>query len=300
MNSRYRSIMMAGLLPVLALAGCTNAPHRSAAPLAPAAHYVALGSSFAAGPGVTVSADTPTIRCTRSRDNYAHQLARRRGLDLVDVSCGGATTAHLLGPWKELPPQLDALTTDAALVTITIGGNDVSFVGYLFMESCKGAAIRPDLEQASAKCKAMTAQQPPGPVPAAPTEGAWAKLATDLDRVAGEVRRRAPKARLIFVDYVTLLPSGAPCPQVPLSTDAIATAQATADRLAQLTATVAKRNDADVLRASASSRSHDACAAQPWSNGFVARPGIDPFTPYHPNLAGMTAIATALDHLLGR
>ncbi|WP_140419359.1 hypothetical protein [Sphingobium sp. Z007] len=74
----------------------------------------------------------------------------------------------------------------------------------------------------------------------------------------------------------------------------------TADRLAQLTTEVAKRNGADVLRASTLSRAHDACANQPWSNGFVARPGVDPFTPYHPNLTGMTAIAGALDRQLER
>jgi lysophospholipase L1-like esterase len=293
-------MLAAALLPILSLAGCVTAPVRPTQSIAPSARYVALGSSFAAGPGVTVSADSPATRCTRSRDNYAHQLARLRQLDLVDVSCGGATTAHLLGQWKELAPQLDALTPDTALVTITIGGNDVSYVGYLFVESCKGALGRPDLEKLSAMCKAMTGRPSSAAVPAAPTEAAWTKLAADMDRIAMEVRKRAPKARIIFVDYVTLLPSGAPCPTVPLSAQAMATAQATATRLAQLTADVAKRNGADVLRASALSRGHDACAAQPWSNGFVARPGVDPFTPYHPNLAGMTAIAAALDRQLGR
>ncbi|BBF71336.1 hypothetical protein SBA_ch1_35360 [Sphingomonas bisphenolicum] len=292
--------MLAALLPILLVAGCATAPGQSTAPTVPSARYVALGSSFAAGPGVTVSADNPATRCTRSKDNYAHQLARLRQLDLVDVSCGGATTAHLLGPWKELAPQLDALTPDTALVTITIGGNDVSYVGYLFVESCKGAEDRPALAKAFAMCKAMTARQPSFPAPAVPTDADWSKLAADLDRIAAEARRRAPQARIVFVDYVTLLPSGAPCPQVPLSGQALATAQATADRLARLTASVAKHNGADVLRASTLSRGHDACAAQPWSNGFVARPGVDPFTPYHPNLAGMTAIATALDRMLGR
>lgn len=300
MNSKCRSAILAALLPILSLAGCATTPGRSAAPIASSALYVAMGSSFAAGPGVTVSADSPATRCTRSQDNYAHQLARLRQLDLVDVSCGGATTAHLLGPWQELPPQLDALTPDTALVTITIGGNDVSYVGYLFVESCKGAEDRPDLAKALAVCKAMAGRQPSGPAPSAPTEAAWTKLAADMERIAVEVRRRAPNARLIFVDYVTLLPSGAPCAQVPLTVQAMATAQATAARLARLTAAVAKRSGADVLRASALSQGHDACAAQPWSNGFVARPGVDPFAPYHPNLAGMTGIATALDRLLAR
>jgi lysophospholipase L1-like esterase len=289
-------------IEALLLAGCAAAPDVARAPLAPSARYVAMGSSFAAGPGVTVSADRPATRCTRSRDNYARQLARLRQLDLVDVSCGGATSAHLLGPWNELAPQIDALTADTALVTITIGGNDVGYVGRLFTASCSGGSDL--LASAAAICKGMAARQQAGgaavSLPPIPTEAAWATLAASLDRVTEEVRRRAPRARLIFVDYVTLLPTGALCPQVPLNADDAASARATARRLAQETASAAKRAGAETLRVSALSQAHDACAAVPWANGFVPRQGSAPFAPYHPNLAGMTAIATALDRMLGR
>lgn len=280
----------------LLLAGCAAVPDVAKAPIAPSARYVAMGSSFAAGPGVTVSADSPATRCARSRDNYARQLARLRQLDLVDVSCGGATSAHLLGPWNELPPQLDALTADTALVTITIGGNDVGYVSHLFMASCKGGGDLP--ASAAAMCNGMAVRQQASSPPAVPTEGAWATLAASLDRITTEVRRRAPRARLIFVDYVTLVPSGALCRQVPLSTEDAANMRVIARRLAKETASAARRAGADVLRASALSQAHDACAAQPWANGLFAREGVDPFTPYHPNLAGMTAIATALDRML--
>lgn len=296
-----RRIISAAVAALL-LAGCAATPDVERAPLAPSARYVAMGSSFAAGPSVTVSADSPATRCNRSRDNYARQLARLRQFDLVDVSCGGATSAHLLGPWNELAPQIDALTADTALVTITIGGNDVGYVGRLFMASCKGGADLP--ASAAAMCKGMAARQQAGgasaSLPAIPTEAAWATLAGSLDRATSEVRRRAPRARLIFVDYVTLLPSGALCPQVPLNANDAASARATARRLAQETAAAAKRAEAQTLRVSVLSQGHDACAAQPWANGFIAREGVDPFTPYHPNLAGMTAIATALDRMLGR
>ena len=80
---------------------------QSAAPPPAGAKYVNMGSSFAAGPSI-MPAEIPTTRCGRSAQNYAHQLASRHNLSLVDVSCGGSTTAHLLGPWNELAPQLDA------------------------------------------------------------------------------------------------------------------------------------------------------------------------------------------------
>ena len=41
--------------------------------------------------------------------------------------------AHVLAPWNELPAQIDAVTPDTRLVTITIGGNDLNYIGNLFM-----------------------------------------------------------------------------------------------------------------------------------------------------------------------
>ena len=64
--------------------------------------YVALGSSFASGPGIEPIIDAG---CGRSGNNYAHLVAERLGYDLVDVSSGGATVAGLHSvvtqPWSE-------------------------------------------------------------------------------------------------------------------------------------------------------------------------------------------------------
>lgn len=297
MASRHTFVSLLHWLSMSLVGGCATTPQSALLPVAPSARYVAMGSSFAAGPGVTVSADSPATRCTRSRDNYARQLARMRQLDLVDVSCGGATTAHLLGPWRELPPQMDALTSETALVTITIGGNDIGYVGKLFIASCRGAAALPTAAQTDAMCKAITGRAPDASMA---TDAAWATLAGRLDEIAAEVRRRAPRARLIFVDYVTLVPDGLSCPQVPLLPDDAAAARATAKQLAQVTEDAARRAGAGLVKASALSRGHDACAATPWATGFVARDGSKMSAPYHPNLAAMTGIADALDQMLKR
>ena len=291
---RKRIAVAALSLPLaLALAACASAA------LPPQARYVAMGSSFAAGPGVTVPADSPSTRCSRSADNYAHQLARRRNLALTDVSCGGATTAHVLGPWNELPAQIDALSPDTALVTITIGGNDIGFIGGLMAASCEGEAA----QAAAAMCRGLRARTASGSADARgtePSEEAWRSLESALERIAAQVRVRAPGARLVFVDYVALLPAGEPCAQTPLSAQAIATARAKAARLSELTARAATKAGARVLRASMLSRGHDACSAQPWATGFVPPAGATDFVPYHPTLAGMTGIAAALDQLLER
>lgn len=252
--------------------------------LAAGDRYVAMGSSFAAGPGVTTPADE-VKRCQRSTGNYAQQLARLRGLRLTDVSCGGATTAHVLGPWSELAPQIDALTADTRLVTITVGGNDVGYIGGLIGASCQRdpAPSRPCV------------QMPPA------SEAAWQALDAAMTRIADEVKRRAPAARLVFVEYPVVLPARRLCAETPMSPEQQAdVSRAVAARLAALTRAVAKRAGTDLLPVATLSKGHDACAAAPWITGFPRAGGPKVMVPYHPNLAGMTAQAQALDRLLSR
>ena len=95
--------------------------------------YVALGSSMAAGPGIRPSADGAPFRAGRSARNYPHLVAEKLGLDLVDVTYSGATTANVLTePQHGAPPQIDALDGSEDLVTVTIGGNDAGYVPLLF------------------------------------------------------------------------------------------------------------------------------------------------------------------------
>src|SRR3954463_13481026 len=93
--------------------------------------YVALGSSFASGPGIEPILDPG---CGRSSANYAHLVAERLGYELVDVTSGGATVDDVLSRPQALllggrvPPQIEALRPDADLVTLTVGGNDVDYL----------------------------------------------------------------------------------------------------------------------------------------------------------------------------
>ena len=257
--------------------------------LAPGARYVSMGSSFAAGPGVTESADTPPNACGRSVDNYAHQLARKRKLLLVDMGCNGATTRNVLEGQNGLPPQVDALTPDTKLVTITIGGNDVSYMGAMIGSSCRNLAGAD--AAAAQKCN----------VSFVASEAQWRGAEQGMDHIVAEVRRRSPSARLVFVDYLTAFPARGLCAGLPLSPADAERLRAVAGRLAEMTARVAHRNKVELIRASSLSRSHNVCSPVPWSVGYVPLPrGTFGPVPYHPNLAGMTAIAGALDRLLGR
>jgi len=285
----------AAALAILTLPACAPRTDIASTSLPAGSKYVSMGSSFASGPGITTTAD---VRCRRSRDNYGHQLARSRQLALVDVSCGGATTAHILGPRDELPPQIDAVTPDTRLVTITIGGNDLGLMVGLIAASCEGEAAA---GMHSATCRRLLTRLPNGFVVPVPDEAAWARVESAMDEISREVRRRAPHARLVFIDRFRVLPPSGVCAEVPLSEAAAVRYRAMADRMARIDAAVAERASADLVKASELSRDHSACAKDPWLTGFLIPAGARPdLTPYHPNLAGMTAIAAAIDAQLGK
>ena len=292
----------AWLMAILATCGsgaCMRASGGGLQTIQPGSTYVAMGSSFAAGPGITTVADTPPNLCPRSNDNYAHQFARKRGLALIDVSCGGATTDDILKPSGDRPAQIEAVDSNTSLVTVTIGGNDVNYVGGLFIGSCDGD--RSDApKEVTTFCEEMAPHVSRDPLAGlmnepVRSEEAWQKLEDNLDMIVSEVRRRAPQAKLVFVDYIRILPPTTLCSAIPLSDRAAEHARTTALRLEQLTANVARRGGAELIQASQLSIGHDACKENNWAGGLIRQPGERNFSSYHPNLSAMTAIANALD-----
>jgi hypothetical protein len=125
-----------------------------------------------------------------------------------------------------------------------------------------------------------------------PTEEDYAALETNLHRIAREVLRRAPRARLIFVQYVRLVPD-LPCSQIRMSTEGAALSRSTGERLAAVTSRVSLSEGAEVLETDQQSRQHTACDSAPWSTGPDPL-GPDANAPWHPNRAGHAAIAEFL------
>jgi lysophospholipase L1-like esterase len=100
-----------------------------AAPVAQAASsplsYVALGDSYSAASGVLPLDLFAPPECLRSVRNYPHVIAADTGAQLKDVTCGAAETSDFFeSQYSGVAPQLDALSEDTQLVTMTIGGND--------------------------------------------------------------------------------------------------------------------------------------------------------------------------------
>jgi lysophospholipase L1-like esterase len=262
---------------------------------APSGHaqYVAMGSSFGAGPGVGTRAPGSPAPCIRSADNYAHLFARMRGLELTDVTCSGATTQSLLyGRRHLLAPQLDAVKPETKLVTITIGGNDVSFIGNLFAWSCENDRQRIVPAWRPSVCNVTPPQK---------VEEGFSGLEGNLRKTVDGIHHRSPNAMVVFVDYVTILPSKGSCrDRLPLTGEELDRGRAVAARLAALTARVAQETGSGLLKASELTQKHNLCSADPWIFGFRfprTRLSYGPVA-YHPTAKAMHAIAEKLDQML--
>ncbi|HZX02790.1 SGNH/GDSL hydrolase family protein, partial [Kribbella sp.] len=179
--------------------------------IASGSRYVALGSSFAAGPGISPIVDAAA---GRSGSNYAHLVASGLGLDLVDVSYSGATTAHLIDtPQNDAPPQLDALTADTALITITCGGNDLEYVGTFLRGSFLNTIAKPATILGRRVANRIRAR-----VSYLKDDASYQAVTDALTTVVERARERSPEARILLVDYLSLVgPSTRPRLDVPLN-----------------------------------------------------------------------------------
>ena len=119
-----------------------------------------------------------------------------------------------------------------------------------------------------------------------------------LCAVGRVLRERAPRARVFFVDYLTLLPA-AGVPAAPLSAADADLGRHVATTLERLTADAAAATGCEVVRAAAASRHHHAWSAEPWTIAHeigVPLPGRP--APLHPNAAGMRAVAELVSNQL--
>ncbi|AKP58311.1 SGNH/GDSL hydrolase family protein [Mycobacteroides abscessus] len=252
-----------------------------------AGRYVALGSSMAAGPGIMPRAQGSPRLAGRSARNYPHQIAERQGYQLVDVTYSGATTAHILtDSHNDDPPQIDALDGTEELVTVTVGGNDVGYVPFLV-----AASLPRILHALPVVGRALDALLDPNK-----RKEACAVIGKSLRAVGEQVRDRSPRARVIFVDYLSLLPpEGQPAP--PYTLQQSTTGHRIAAALAAATAEAAQAAGCEIVHASTASADHHAWSARPWTT----RPAIPwPWrpAPLHPNEDGMTAVADLVVALL--
>lgn len=253
--------------------------------------YVALGSSFASGPGIAPLVDR---RAARSGRNHAHLLAAGLGAELVDASVGGATTANILDtPQRQLgrtfAPQIQAVHPDTDLVTVTAGGNDLGYIGGVLTD-----ALRNRLSENALGAR-LVARRSPAPA-VLPTTDQIAAATDGLTRIVEAARARAPRARVVLVDYLPLFDVTAPPYEVSrLRPEQAEHHRRVAQQLTGVFTAAGARTGADVVLADAPGQGHTVGTPDPWVNGLSVRHLLGSF---HPTAAGMRAVADAVGRVL--
>lgn len=274
-------VSAAAVLTVLGLA----TPAAAAAPV----DYVALGDSYSAASGVLPPGPTAPLLCLRSSANYPHVIAAATGARLVDVTCGAAETRHFTtSQYPGVPPQLNAVSADTDLVTMTIGGNDSGvFIGAIL--AC-GSAGLVTLGHGS-PCKdiygdhfANTVRTTTYPALVAALQG---------------VRAKAPSATVAILGYPWIVPESGGCfDKLPIATGDVPYLRSLQATLNDAVARAAAATGATYVDLSAAANGHDAC--QPVGTRWIepVLQGTNPVV-VHPNALGEAQMAARTTSVLG-
>jgi len=245
--------------------------------------YVALGDSYSAGPGLEPQRPDP-VACQRTGYNWPAYLAD--WLDVAtyrDVTCTGATTGALMGVQRRpdgtvVPPQVEALTEETDLVTVSLGGNDNALFATL-VGVCSDLA---DRDPGGDPCRAEFGG-------AGGADRALAELPVQLAVVIRRIRLAAPRAQVVVVGYPQIFPRTGTCAEVSLATGDVAWAAGLVDRVDEAMLQAADMEGVRFVDVAVSDENHDVCAPEPWVTGAQSEPEAS--TPWHPYPLGMQEVA---------
>jgi lysophospholipase L1-like esterase len=257
--------------------------------------YVALGDSYTAGLGIPTQTG-PTAGCGQSTSSYPYLVARSLRLDLTDMSCSSATipdltSAQVTGQGTN-PAQLSALSSGTALVTVSIGGNDIGLID--IVTKCTELDLVPALFPG--RLSKLT------PCEDYYTSGGTDQIQQRIQAVTGnladtlsQIKERAPHARVYVVGYPDLLPTGgAGCGgALGITAGDVAFLSRQEVRLNGVLEQVARAAGDGYVDTYAPSEGHDACAA-PASRWLEPLLTSGPAAPLHPNAAGELGMADAV------
>jgi len=146
----------------------------TAAPASAAVNYVALGDSYASGLG---AGNYSGGSCDRSSGAYPQLWANaNHPSSFAFVACSGATTTDVINN------QISALSSATTLVSVTIGGNDVGFSNVMI--TCVLGSTS-DCVNAVNQAESEARSQLPGA----------------LSTLFGDIKARAPGARVVVIGY---------------------------------------------------------------------------------------------------
>jgi lysophospholipase L1-like esterase len=254
-------------------------------------NYVAMGDSYSAGSGILPLDPSAPLECARSTLNYPHDLAARYGLNLTDVTCGGAQTKDYAdSQYPGVAPQLDALNADTGLVTMTIGGNDSNtFIDAIL--ACGSAGIA--TLGFGNPCQTLYGSSFDNTIDTT-TYAA-------LDSTLAAVKAKAPNARIAIVGYPWIVPAQAVpgCyAEMPIASGDIPYLRDIEAHLNAAVQRAAADNGVTYVDMSVVSDGHDACepVGTRWIEPLL---GGTNYVPVHPNATGEAAMADQIAATLG-
>lgn len=241
------------------------------------AQYVAMGSSYAAGYLIEPQ-EADSGSCGRSLVNYPHLVANKLHLKLKDVSCSGAVTANALNTDQGTePPQIKAVTSHTKLVTMTIGGNDVTYAATAG-ECGTNPTCGTSAERATVKAD-------------------FKVLPSSLTKLVRAIRAKAaPKVTIVLVAYPRLVPKQ-PCSALHYSTAEATYVGSIGSRLEKVFVSVAKKTHILIADPYVLAARHGPCAAagKSWITGLHPSHGA---AAYHPTAAGHREMARLVEKAL--
>jgi len=263
--------------------------------------YVSLGDSWTAAVKILDANGLPATKgvpldCAQSQVNYPHLIAKAFKIRTFrDASCGSATSDHFYKPQKGLPlggtnpPQFNRLTKKTDLVTVGIGGNDIGLAGSAI--GCLNAlAILGNI---------------PLPVPATGgcakdlTRGGVDVMSRNIKKAQPKIvkalrtiKRKAPKARVLVIDYLMIVPNHGCWPLVPATTPDVRYLRAKLMELNAMLRRAARQAKVEFVKTAPVAKGHELCKGMTKRYGEILgltlnAPAIG--IPMHPNSAGAKA-----------
>lgn len=207
------------------------------------------------------------LHCGRSDKAYGPLVAAELGLELDDVSCGGATIPNVFEtPQGVEPLQIEAVTADTKLITIGLGGNDIGYNGTAL--GCMDPAT---------VCTAP-----------ANLEADSAALPGKVEAMISALRKKAPDATIVLVTYPREFPEQN-CPALSVTDEEFSLLQRMGETVQDALTSAARKTGVLLADPYVAPGDHTGCAepSQQWAAGSKVTDGF----PYHPTALGHRVMA---------
>jgi lysophospholipase L1-like esterase len=239
------------------------------------AQYVSIGSSYSVGYLIKPQV-TGANPCGRSLVDYPHLVAKKLHLHLADAGCAGAVTANALNTDQgSQPPQIDAVTSKTRLVTMTIGGNDVDYIG-----TAGACGSHPDCASTADRTQ-LNAE--------------FTQLPHSLTKLIRAIRAKAPKVTIVMVTYPRLVPKSS-CAALHYNASADTFVGSIGARLEKVFVQVAKSTHILIADPYQLGAGHGPCAVG--TKAWVAGQHPTNGAAYHPTAAGHREMAHLIEKAL--